>query len=372
MLAHGSHRGYTNAMRISGLLITHHLGDEAVGWFSRLRNVVDELVAFVDEEKASPELLDRLRHLDARILKTDNAAFYNFDFKKIIAACEGDWVLKVDYDEELSLEWDDPRWREMLETTEFTHFWSPRRWITPAGGYLTVAPWWPDWQIRLFRKSPEEIIFPTRLHETMQMKGGAGYLRTLAIHHHDLRLASRQSREQKARSYEKERPGNSLGYYYLFEDYAVPQMRLPRTSEFEPGRELLRMDRLKPEEVKNISLHVPGVPKELRPGELVWLDVEITNNTARALLCGAPFPVNLAYHWLGYPARDTITFDGERTAILPELAPKNTGQWKMFVIAPQKPGDYLLQVTMVQEQVRWFEEVDPDFIREFRITVTPE
>jgi hypothetical protein len=359
-------------MRVSGLLITHQLSEEAIAWFSRMRNIVDELVAFVDGDKAAPELYDRLRKLDARILKTDAAAFYNFDFKKMIAACEGDWVLKVDYDEELSLEWGDPRWREILQTTEFTHFWSPRRWITPSGAYLRWAPWWPDWQIRLFRKSPEEITFPTRLHETMQMKGGAGYLRTLAIHHHDLRLASRQSREQKARSYEKERPGNSLGYFYLFEDYAVPETRLPSESEFEPGRELLRMDGLDGREMKNVSLHVPRAPRELRPGELLWLDVEVTSRTERMLRCGAPFPMNLAYHWLEYPGRETITFDGERTAILPELAPKNTGRWKMFIIAPKKPGEYLLQLTMVQEGIRWLEEENPDLLQEFRITVTAQ
>lgn len=358
-------------MRVSGLLITHQLNDEAFGWFSRLRNIVDELVVFVDADKAAPDLYHRLRKLDARILKSDTAAFYNLDFKKMVAACEGDWVLKVDYDEELSLEWDDPRWRGILQATEFTHFWSPRRWITPARSYLGCAPWWPDWQLRLFRRSPDEITFPTRLHETMQMKGGAGYLRTLAIHHHDLRFASRESREQKVRSYEKERPGNSLGYFYLFEDYAAPETPLPSRSEFEPGRELLRMDRLESQDSKEIALHAVQPLRNLRPLDLLWLEVEVTNHSARILCCGAPFPVNLAYHWLCYPSRETIVLDGERTAILPELAPKNTGRWKMFVIAPETPGEYFLQLTMVQEGVRWLEEENPDLIQEFRVTITP-
>ena len=37
-------------MRVSGLLITHQLSEEAAGWFYDLRQVVDELVAFVDED----------------------------------------------------------------------------------------------------------------------------------------------------------------------------------------------------------------------------------------------------------------------------------------------------------------------------------
>lgn len=364
-----SRTGYTNAMRVSGLLITHQLSEEAAGWFSDLRQIVDELVAFVDEDRADPAVRERLEKLDARIFKTRGPVFYNFDFAEIVAACAGDWVLKVDYDEELSREWHDPRWRQILETDEFSHYWSPRRWITPSGKFLDREPWWPDRQIRLFRKRPEEITFPTKLHETMRMKGEAAYLRTLAIHHHDLRLASRESREEKARNYEQERPGNSLGYYYLFEDYAVPETPLPSASTFEPGQELLQMDRLEPSDAKKLSLRIMDAPLEAKSRELLWLNAAVTNGTSHAVCSGAPFPVNLAYHWLGYPGREMIVFDGERTAILPELAPQKTGEWKMFVIAPEKPGTYLLQLTMVQEQVRWLDAENPNLLQEFKVEV---
>jgi len=369
VVALNSRTGYTNAMRVSGLLITHQLSEEAAGWFYDLRQVVDELVAFVDEDRADPAVRERLEKLDARIFTTHGPVFYNFDFAEIIGACQGDWVLKVDYDEELSREWHDPRWRQILETEKVSHYWSPRRWITPSGNYLDREPWWPDRQIRLFRKRPEEITFPTKLHETMRMKGEAAYLRTLAIHHHDLRLASRESREEKARSYERERPGNSLGYYYLFEDYDVPETPLPSVSAFDPERELLHMGRLNPDDGKNLSLRISGVPLALETRQLCWLDVALTNDTSQVLCSGAPFPVNLAYHWLEYPSREMIVFDGERTALLPELAPQKTGEWKMFVIAPEKPGTYLLQLTMVQEQVRWLDSQNPDLRQEFKVEV---
>jgi hypothetical protein len=356
-------------MRVSGLLITHQLSEEAAGWFSHLRQIVDELVIFVDEDRAEPAVRERLKKLDARIFKTRGPVFYNFDFAEIIGACAGDWVLKVDYDEELSREWHDPRWRQILEIDEFSHYWSPRRWITPSGNFLDREPWWPDWQIRLFRKRPAEITFPTKLHETMRMKGGAAYLRTLAIHHHDLRFASRKSREEKARSYERERPGNSLGYYYLFEDYAVPEAPLPSMSAFEPERELLKMDRLEANDAKQLSLRITDAPREVKGRDLLWLDAAVTNGANQPLCSGAPFPVNLAYHWLEGSSRDMIIFDGERTAILPELAPAKTGEWKMFVIAPEKPGTYLLQLTMVQEQVRWLDAENPNLLQEFKVEV---
>jgi hypothetical protein len=41
----------------------------------------------------------------------------------------------------------------------------------------------------------------------------------------------------------------------------------------------------------------------------------------------------------------------------------------MFVIAPEKPGTYLLQLTMVQEQVRWLDAENPNLLQEFKVEV---
>ena len=54
-------------MRVSGLLITHQLSEEAAGWFSHVRQIVDELVAFVDAP------IDAQRHDDG-IGRRDGAA----------------------------------------------------------------------------------------------------------------------------------------------------------------------------------------------------------------------------------------------------------------------------------------------------------
>src|SRR5205807_8806961 len=80
VVALNSRTGYTNAMRVSGLLITHQLSEEAAGWFSNVRQIVDELVAFVDEDRADPAVRERLETLDARIFTTHGPVFYNFDF----------------------------------------------------------------------------------------------------------------------------------------------------------------------------------------------------------------------------------------------------------------------------------------------------
>ena len=358
-------------MQVSGLIVTHHLSEEAVGWFSRFRDVVDEIVAFVDEERAVPGVHERLRRIGARVFSSHAPTFYESDFARMWATCEGDWVLRVDYDEQLSPEWWDPRWREILHDTPFTHFYSPRRWVVPSGTFLDCAPWWPDWQMRLCRKDPDAMIFPRQLHDTIKVAGEGAYLRTLAIHHYDLPLTSREARERKVRAYEELRRGYGLGYFYLFEDHSPPESPLPSVSDFDPQREVLRVDALSPEDVMQIALRAHQPPSQLDAGQLLWLDVKVTNDSRAALCCAAPFPVNLAYHWLQAGTRETAVFDGERTAILPELAPGRTGTWKMFIITPDVPGDYLLQVTMVQEQVRWLEAENPNLVQEFAVTVRP-
>jgi len=356
-------------MQLSGVLITHQLSDEAVGWFSAARGVVDELVAFVDEDRAAPDLDDRLRELDARIINTRSPAFYKADFAAMVAECRGDWLLKIDYDEELSREWHDPRWREILEQDEFTYFWVPRRWVVGAGNYIASEPWWPDWQLRLFRNRPSDIIFPQQLHETMQMTGPAGYLRTLAIHHHDLRVASRPAREAKAATYEKQRPGGGLGFFYVYEDHELPELPLPDASAFAPGREVLRMQMLSDEEITQLSINADAPPTHVPARGMFWANVTLTNGTDRALCTGAPFPVNFAYHWLDTTTGNAIVFDGERTAILPELPPQQTANFRMFVTAPAQPGEYLLRITLVQEQVRWLDQQGAESTHDFQVSV---
>jgi hypothetical protein len=41
----------------------------------------------------------------------------------------------------------------------------------------------------------------------------------------------------------------------------------------------------------------------------------------------------------------------------------------MVVLAPSEPGEYILQVTVVQDGIQWFENVNPAILQEFVISV---
>ncbi|MFL6584189.1 MAG: hypothetical protein ACJ8KU_06695 [Chthoniobacterales bacterium] len=360
----------TRLVVLTGLLITHELTDEAVGWFSKLRNVVDKLLVFVDKNPAPHDLAKKLQVLDARVvfLSNNGGAIYRADLTAILAECRGDWILKVDYDEELSPEWHDPSWRENLRS-EYTHFWCARRWMVTHGRYIACAPWWPDWQLRLFRNLPDQITFPTRLHENIQIAGPGGYLRTLAIHHHHLHMAPRSIREAKAAAYERERPGHGLGFFYLPENYAPPELALPIGSDADPPREILRMPRLGDDEVGLLTIEASAAPSDAGISELFWVRVKVRNNSEHTVGVGAPFPVNLSYHWFDRRSREAVVFDGMRTPVLPGIAAGGTGMFRLFVIAPSAPAEYLLRITLVQEGARWLDQSGSPTVQDFFISV---
>jgi ATP-binding cassette, subfamily B, bacterial len=72
---------------------------------------------------------------------------------------------------------------------------------------------------------------------------------------------------------------------------------------------------------------------------------------------GCTAPVYLSYHWLRPDGDDSVLYDGSRTVLPRDIASGETVQISdMVIMAPDKPGSYRLQLTLVHELVAWFEE----------------
>lgn len=67
------------------------------------------------------------------------------------------------------------------------------------------------------------------------------------------------------------------------------------------------------------------------------------------------YPIRLAYHWLSKKG-DLIVFDGRRTAFPQDLGPGEEVVLNAAIIAPTEPGEYLLELDLVQENVAWFKD----------------
>lgn len=353
---------------ISALLLTDEISAEALPRFLRLRGKVDEFVTWIDTTRATAETEARVRQFATRIEYFRSTGFPEPFLERAIASCGTDWILRIDSDEELSPEWETAHWRDLLRM-EQTNFALPRRWITPSGRYLVASPWWPDYQVRLFRNTPSKIRFSSKIHSVPEIEGGRGYCGSLALHHHVLCCRSRAEREAKVRFYRAQEDALDLGFYYLYEDHASPEEFLPAVATGTPESGLLHMGMMWPEEVEGVGLEILEVPEEIVPGALFWPQVRVNNCTSRALCSAPPFPVHLSYHWLEAASRQVVIFDGKRTQFFPFLAPQTENVYSVFVVAPPKPGDYLLQISLVQEEIRWFEDCARNFICEVPVRV---
>ena len=136
------------------------------------------------------------------------------------------------------------------------------------------------------------------------------------------------------------------------------------------SREISAMGKVSPETIAKISLEVSAVPQEVCVSQVFWLDAKVINRTNKTFYPAVPFPVRLAYHWLQNATRQMVVFDGKRSELLPVMEANAAALYPMTIIAPSQPGDYILQTTMVQDGACWFEDIRPDIVQEFAVSVT--
>ncbi|MDY0027517.1 MAG: LCP family protein [Candidatus Humimicrobiaceae bacterium] len=66
-------------------------------------------------------------------------------------------------------------------------------------------------------------------------------------------------------------------------------------------------------------------------------------------------PVYLGYHWIDFRTKKVVVFDGKRSIISRDGV--DVGEEEVFdltVVSPAEPGEYILQIDLVQEGVTWF------------------
>jgi hypothetical protein len=85
----------------------------------------------------------------------------------------------------------------------------------------------------------------------------------------------------------------------------------------------------------------------------IKLPVTIKNSGSENWYDSGPFPVNISYKWFKDGKLQPI--EGERTRLpQPKIVPGGILNADIKVVAPPGPGNYNLNVTLVQESVGWF------------------
>jgi SAM-dependent methyltransferase len=125
-----------------------------------------------------------------------------------------------------------------------------------------------------------------------------------------------------------------------------------------------------PHEIGQLELQLAAPPTEMPAGASQTVSLRVNNRAPIALNSFGAHPIHLAYHWV---RADGImhTFDGRRSPIVPSIAAGQRRVLQAMVVAPSEPGDYQLEVSLVQEGVNWFHQVAPTALVSCRVRILP-
>jgi 4-amino-4-deoxy-L-arabinose transferase-like glycosyltransferase len=105
------------------------------------------------------------------------------------------------------------------------------------------------------------------------------------------------------------------------------------------------------------EVSVPYPPTQLRTGQQATVEVRVRNMSHSTWLAGersgGEFRVAVGNHWLDRNDNSLVNDDG-RGSITHDVPPDETISVPLIINAPRQPGEYLLEVDMVQEGASWF------------------
>lgn len=171
-------------MKLSVVIAAHNEASEITDCLQSVHQLADEII-LVDNQSTDAT---------AKIAKEYSVKVYphsndplrlnrskNFGFTK----AKADWILSLDADErvspELAKEINKFVSDEIKQATSYTAYQMPRRNIV-FGQWIQHGLWYPDEQIRLFKKG--QAKFPgAHNHEKLQVKGAVGQLSGHLIHY---------------------------------------------------------------------------------------------------------------------------------------------------------------------------------------------
>ena len=371
-------------MSLSVCLITADPAPRIAAILEPLRPHAEEIVIAadlrVDDETLAgyDALADRLFRIDFR------AAERHLGW--LFAQCRGDWILRLDGDEVPSRAFV-RRLPDMLASRNAQQFWIAQAWLYPdARRVLVGAPWSGDFANRLVRNDGTLRVRGLQ-HLHADPVEPCEYVEE-PFYHLDLLTSSEEERREKAVRYEVARPCLlAPGGGRINESFYLPELRrdtlelrpvpeedraaiaraldesapVPAVSvENVPFVSLEEMDRMwEGRTVRAEAYHASIEPYEptlsLAPSERRHVCFWVRNEGSErwpARLDERP-QIRLSYRWLNHDA-NMHPAEGPRSAFPRVVNPGERILAPLHVDAPSAAGDYVLEVDIVHEHVRWF------------------
>lgn len=153
----------------------------------------DEII--IIDDASTDKTMEIAKSYGAKIIlaesrERDFAAWHNQGKKEV----KNDWFFKLDADERITPELQ-KEMQDVIRETQYVAYAIPRQNIL-LGKAMKFGGWYPDYQIRLFKK--EKLIrWEGKLHERPIFKGELGYLKNSMLHltHRDLSSMVEKTKE---------------------------------------------------------------------------------------------------------------------------------------------------------------------------------
>lgn len=112
--------------------------------------------------------------LGAKVFPAENQPLMKINMNLAFEKCTGEWIFSLDADERISPELKGEIIRVVNSDTSYSAFQAPRKNII-FGEWIAHTGWYPDYQIRLFRRGKGK--FPAKnVHELLTVDGSVGNL----------------------------------------------------------------------------------------------------------------------------------------------------------------------------------------------------
>ncbi len=105
----------------------------------------------------------------------------------------------------------------------------------------------------------------------------------------------------------------------------------------------------------SVAIESPVERLRMPAGRFTNLPVSVVNLAEAPISSFSASPILLSYHWKR-KSGEVVVWDGVRTSLPRVMHKGDSDELFVAVRAPEEPGDYLLEVSMLEEGVAWYDD----------------
>jgi hypothetical protein len=121
-----------------------------------------------------------------------------------------------------------------------------------------------------------------------------------------------------------------------------------------------------------LRLHFLAAPQQVAARSHFTFEVRLHNGSGIPIATAAPWPSLLMYRWLDASTGSIVVEHGFRSIMQPPVWPGEDSVYSMRAIAHHEPGDYILRVTILQENWRWLDFLEPAVSADTPVTIAAD